>query len=399
MKKNLFRSPTLACLFLTIFVFFAPTSCKLSQSHLSGAIANRGTISPAAAASDILVQDSVHFIRSDSYTSGTLSFQTKVKVKCEIDYWTKDTQNHPQIKACQQDAGGAAFSETISPIPPNENLSIKLYFWPMDEAKSETLFYRIDENADFSALSFKQLITGRLILPLESMEVYEVNLDAPKKLADINAMFSVTPGCSATKAAVPNPFAKPNKALSINNLSTTGFATGPAAVDTQDSKRLSIYFQLLQMNQDWTWNYKYGNTEHQLVTKAPGYLNSLQIVGGGNTFPIKNKNLSLISDGVTLTGSERELDWTPLNLTAGALLFIQFTGEKTGNTLTCIFSAAAGKGTIPDNLASNLPADVYDFLAIMQSSQIVTPTDGASPTWVITAQDWRYSRLAWKTTL
>ena len=397
MNKKHFRARPLLVL-LTVFVALtAKTSCKVKKSRLNGAITHRLT-GGGNEKNDILINDSVHFTRSKDFTSGTLFFKTNIQIKCEFSYWTKSTQNHPQTKTCQQDAG-TDFSENITPIPYNENLTIKLYYWPLNQTKSEDLTKTLEENADFSAVTLQQFIAGRFIMPLKSMEVYEINLDTPKKIADLSTALTMKAGCSATKTTLPNPYSEPNKPLVINNLSTTGFLTGSASADPQDKNRLSIYFDLLQTGQEWTWTYKYNNTDHRLITKAPGYLNSLKIVGGGSEYPIKNKNLALIDDSVTLSGSEKEIDWDPQNLADGALVFVQYKGQKTGTMLTCIFPAADHKGTIPDDLMGKLPADVYDFLAVLQSSQIVPPTDGESPTWIITAQDWRFSKLAWKTTL
>ena len=397
MRKNLLWSQTTFSLLTIIVAITTLISCKTQKSRLSGAIGNRKQVS--AEAKDMLNEDSVRFTRTDTYTSGVLTFSTKIKVKCEIEYWTKNTQNHPQTKPCQESDGATEFQEKLETLPSDQNISLKLYLWPTDQSKKDNVFFRIDENADFSAVKFQQLITGRIVLPLKSMEVYEVNLEGTKKLDELAAMLTTKPGCVDKKVLLPNPFIQSNKPLTINNLSTTGFGEGPAKVHPLNPNRLSVFFDLLQMNQDWNWHYKYGELEHQLVTKAPGYLNSLKIIGGGKEFAIKNKNLNLLDDVLSLTGTEREFSWAPQNLSDGALLYIQFSGQKTGSLLTCIFPAADSKGSMPDNLASKLPADVYDFIAIMQSSQIVKPADGNSPTWVITAQDWRYSKLAWKTTL
>jgi hypothetical protein len=380
-------------LFFCLLMACAAWGCRIKKRQLVGGVSH---LKQVEANNTYVNAESISFSRSEHQISGTVRFNTNVMANCEIEFWTKKNQNHPTKVPCKNKDPSQTFEEILTPIPYNENLIIVVHIWPSDLGPSYKRSFRIEENADLSKTLTKDLLVARVILPLKSVEIHEFRLDEPKNLPDLTATLNPPVGCQQKSYQFSSPYLPANHEPTITNLKASGFGGGAAVAHPYDTRHMMVSLDTLQVNLDWHWNFMFNSQENEMVTRPPAYIASVKLNNGSTSLPLKNKSLiGLDREELSDPVADLKFEWDPANFAEPSHVVIQLHGLNTGYYLSCVYPSSAKSAEIPPEQVQLLPTDLYELLVVMQSNQVQKPIEGSAPTWIISTQDWRYTKFQW----
>lgn len=388
-------------------------SCKLRRNSLRNAMGERDGL-------ESLVPGSLSFRRSPTDNNiGELRFETKFDALYEVQYWIQNSnENNPKTfpcvagqdpVPCDKVKAGRLFAANI-PLDDNK-YSLRLLIWPSTLTKSAAKSIRIDEDGaiggDISDVIVSEMMVARTNLPLQTSEVYRHRLDQPMKVADIRAKLDQNIGCAQKETTFSNPFEDAESDLLISNLASGGFAAGSGKLHDKFPNRIREVYSAIDRQKIWEWSFDWQGNHQEFTTQPAAYLNRI-FLSSGQEERLSNKELlSTVPKHKLLKPDSIQFRWEPFNLTKGiaehSFLTVRMRGLTSNHTVTCVFEADGEQGqlgqgelplgTVDPAIVKAMPADEYELLVVLESSQVQVRNQASFPAWLITSQDWRYEKL------
>jgi hypothetical protein len=93
------------------------------------------------------------------------------------------------------------------------------------------------------------------------------------------------------------------------------------------------------------------------------------------------------------TSSDLRLSWSLANASPDSIAVVSLGFSGQSDSVTCVFNAAQGTGTVPAEFVKLLPAGKHDVsLSILSKSKLDRDQNRSVP-WAIVTNDWRLARI------
>jgi hypothetical protein len=362
----------------------------------------------------LLDDASIRFTRSPSGTSGDLSFDLKGTHSCRVDYWAEDPNGRPSPGAplslnCPNDGKTTAIKLTADDLVAGIPLTFRITVWPkaLNALSGFPLEFREAQNLDKVQAGF--LVIARYVAPRQSNEIYSYQLPKVASLSEVKTRLSAsydqneTVECTETAPATEPPFPRissvedPQKRPlhGLSEVSTDGFGRAPASAHPFFSTRLVQFYEGIERQQNWIWNFKWEGSAASFETFPPGYIASLSTNDVDNkTVLLRNRALSNVIPSVDVGAKSLRLSPSilfPTEISRYELVIK--TADASRVVLRCQYTIDQETLTIPDSYYQKLAAGEYLATLVFETNQIHYKDGAAYPPWLITAQDWIHFKL------
>jgi hypothetical protein len=362
----------------------------------------------------LLDDTSIRFTRSPSGTSGDLSFDLKGTHNCRVEYWAEDPNGRPSPGApltlnCPNDDKTTAIKLTAGGLVAGIPLTFRITVWPkaLNALSGFPLEFREAQNLDKVQAGF--LVIARYVAPRQSNEIYSFQLGKTASLSEVKAKMSANYDqneaveCSETAPPSEPPFprlasaedAQKRPLHGLSEVSTDGFGRAAATQHPFFSTRLVQFYEGIERQQNWTWNFKWEGAASSFETFPPGYIANLSMIDAENkTVILRNRALSNVIPSVDVSAKSFRL--TPSILFPTEISRYELvikTADASRTVLRCQYTIDQEALVIPDNHYQKLAAGEYLATFVFETNQIHFKDGAAYPPWLITAQDWIHFKL------
>ncbi|WP_141730732.1 hypothetical protein [Oligoflexus tunisiensis] len=391
------------------FLFFAnlSTACKIMPHSIRSDLKN-------AEVFGLLDESTIRFARSPSGTSGDLTFELKGTHSCRVEYWTEDPNGKPPIGSplslnCPNDGKTTAVKLGVDGLVAGIPLTFRITVWPkaLNALSGFPLEFRESQNLDTVQAGF--LVIARYVAPRQSNEIYTYQLPKVISLSEVKAKMSASYDqdeaveCSETTASTEPPFtritsvedAQKRPMHGLSEVSTDGFGRAAAAQHPFFATRLVQFYEGIERQQNWIWNFKWEESAASFETFPPGYIANLSTIDVENrTVILRNRALSNVIPAV-------EAGPKSFRLTASILYPTEIsryelvikTADASRTVLRCQYTIDQETLTIPDDHYQKLAAGEYLATLVFETNQIHFKDGASYPPWLITAQDWIHFKI------
>ncbi len=362
----------------------------------------------------LLDDSSIRFTRSPSGTSGDLAFNLKGNHSCRVEYWAEDPNGRPSPGApltlnCPNDGKSTAIKLTAEGLVAGIPLTFRITVWPktLNALSGFPLEFREAQNLDKAQAGF--LVIARYVAPRQSNEIYSFQLPKVVSLAEVKAKMSASYDqneaveCSETGPASEPPFprissvedAQKRPLHGLSEVSTDGFGRAAAAQHPFFATRLVQFYEGIERQQNWIWNFKWEGAAANFETFPPGYIANLSTIDADNKAVIlKNRALSNVIPSIEV--GARSFRLTPSILYPTEISRYELvlkTADASRTVLRCQYTIDQDALVIPDNHYQKLAAGEYLATFVFETNQIHFKDGAAYPPWLITAQDWIHFKI------
>jgi hypothetical protein len=390
-------------------VFFAnlSTACKILPHAIRSDLKN-------AEVFGLLDESSIRFTRSPSGTSGDLSFNLKGTHSCRVEYWADDPNGRPPVGSpltlnCPNDGQTTAIKLKADDLVAGIPLTFRITVWPkaLNALSGFPLEFRESQNLDTVQAGF--LVIARYVAPRQSNEIYSYQLPKVISLSEVKAKMSASYDqneaveCSETTAATEPPFpritsvedAQKRPMHGLSEVSTDGFGRAAAAQHPFFATRLVQFYEGIERQQNWIWNFKWEGNAASFETFPPGYIANLSSIDAENrTVVLRNRALGNVIPSMDVGPKSFRLTTSILYPTEiSRFELVIKTADASRTVLRCQYTIDQETLTIPDNHYQKLAAGEYLATLVFETNQIHFKDGAAYPPWLITAQDWIHFKI------
>lgn len=362
----------------------------------------------------LLDDASIRFTRSPSGTSGDLAFNLKGTHSCRVDYWADDPNGRPSPGAplslnCPNDGKTTDIKLTADGLVAGIPLTFRITVWPkaLNALSGFPLEFRETQNLDKVQAGF--LVIARYVAPRQSNEIYSFQLPKVASLSEVKAKMSASYDqdeavkCTDTAAATEPPFPRISSAEDpqkrpmhgLSEVSTDGFGRAAATAHPFFATRLVQFYEGIERQQNWIWNFKWEGEGASFETFPPGYIANLSTIDTENkTVILKNRALSNVIPSVDAGAKSFRL--TPSILYPTEISRYELvikTADASRTVLRCQYTIDQEALVIPDSDYQKLAAGEYLATFVFETNQIHFKDGAAYPPWLITAQDWIHFKI------
>lgn len=354
-----------------------------------------------------IAQDSIGFKRNTAKTEGELFFELKSDLNCRIEYWSDDLSVAPNITAplallCPETTD-RAFRIPITDLVPGSPYSFKIVVWPksLDSSAAAAVIFR--EGGNLEAIKSDVLVIAKHVRPRRASELYAVALKDQNNLSQIKQKIFETRAidpdqpCQLGQASQALLFEKPedqNSLFGLKDVSSDGYGRAVAELHPFHEGRLKLSYESIESRQNWQWRFNWNQTIYNFEVLPPGYITEFNLVQDESIHPLSSASLAGAVEEIDLSTSDLQIEMQNLFPQEIAYLDVllkdRFNPE---NSLHCRFSGNESRHTIASDLIGKLKPGTYDFVATFETIQIHYIQDTPYPPWVISSQDWVFSRL------
>ena len=403
---------------LILCLLFAAPGCFLSKKKAGG----------PAAASTLIVANSVFIDRLGLGDSARVQFKTTANTVCELAFSPQDEKNPaapaaPAVVPCSdQGQPRTAFIEKLEGLRTDTLYFVTISVWVPPATKAQAQRFTVRETPDNPSIvsgggsgsggagtsssgtggaggaggassggAFNELLVARLDIPLKSAEVHRHVPAAPVDTATIKAKLTRKLGCQQGVPAADAPFRDANADIGIKNLITRDFATATAQASPDHPERLQLAYTAVNtgMNQ-WSLLYLSANKKDVLVPVQPISQILNVEMESANITNFDPPQLGKAADLFKIDASKPlKFAWTTgNNLLELSYMSIQIGRPDNDKSIYCVFAASKGVGVIEPALLQNLDDGDQVVLVELASNQFWVK-DG----WLLTVYDWRSGRI------
>ncbi|MBQ48959.1 MAG: hypothetical protein CMP10_16355 [Zetaproteobacteria bacterium] len=361
------------------FVLLSP-SCKLKEHRLQ--------ILESSVPDNLVDLSRLSFKRSPTGTSAVLSFPTKTKLQCSLEFWSLDDNVLPLISdpssiECNHNPENNEIVIRLENIYPDTSYGVRVLLWPPDLSKSVAKSFVIKESPlTFSA---ERLILAKTVVPQYTTEFSSVNLNSSLNSYELSQKVQGKLGCSNQNLEFPF---KSNANRSFSNIQTSGFAEGSAQL-TKNQQAMRHDFSYLQTSLNWEFSATIEGEDRSFSVSPPAYIDTLNIKTGKD-FRLKNNSLNKLPEKIPLTSSEIQFSWVTKNVTRNSWINIDISNQF--NKIVCRFPESSGKASIPKQELELLAQGDYKLTAKLESYLYKT-IKSSDIVFLFGSNDWRYANL------
>jgi hypothetical protein len=362
----------------------------------------------------LLDRDSIRFNRRPSGTSGDFSFNLKGTHSCRVDYWTDDPNGKPPMGSpltlnCPNDGTSTAIKLSADGLTAGTPLTFRITVWPkaLNALSGFPLEFR--ESQDLGRMQAGFLVIARYVGPRQSNEIYSFQLPKVMSLDEVKAKMSLsydqdeTVACSETTAATDPPFPRLSSAEDaqkrpmhgLSQVSTDGFGRASAAAHPFFATRLVQFYEGIERQQNWVWNFQWEGSAASFETLPPGYIANLSTIDAENrTVILRNRALSNVIPSVDI--GPRSFRLTPSILYPTEISRYELVikaADASRTLLRCQYTIDQDTITIPEVYYQKLAAGEYLATLVFETNQIHFKDGATYPPWLITAQDWIHFKI------
>lgn len=344
---------------------------------------------------DEVIEGSVSFVRSADRLSGTLKFRASKAIHCALEYWHEGIATSPIQKDCEPEAT-ANIEEAITGLVPEESYTFKIFVWSEGEALDPNKYFIVKEkdlNEDFTTA---QMFVARMVIPQFSVDLIQHQLDKPQSITAIRKSLEVPLGCKTGPLDHAHPYLFAKRPIEISSVGTSGFAQGAATVHPRDDGRLQLSYDSIQPDQTWGWSLVYQAKNLAFTSATPGYFKGIFLETSEGETKLGPEARSLAKNSLETSHAQA----SPLKLRFDLsrvypTSFTAITLEKVDgkDAAHCIFSSDAKSYTFDPAVLSKLTKGTYTLTAVHESHLLRARAEEKFPTWLISAQDYRFTKL------
>ncbi|MDQ3234501.1 MAG: hypothetical protein M3Q07_22080 [Pseudobdellovibrionaceae bacterium] len=362
----------------------------------------------------LLEEGSLRFSRSPSGTSGDLSFNLKGTHSCRVEYWADDPNGKPPVgspltMACPNDGKTTAIKLTADELVAGIPLTFRITVWPkaLNALSGFPLEFREAQDLDKVQAGF--LVVARYVAPRQSNEIYSFQLPKVMSMAEVKAKMSAnydqTEATECTEAPPPTdpPFpriastedAQKRPLHGLSEVSTDGFGRATATAHPFFATRLVQFYEGIERQQNWIWNFKWEGAGANFETFPPGYIANLSTIDADNrTVILRNRALGNVIPVVDAGAKSFRLTPSILYPTEiSRYELVVKTADASRILLRCQYTIDQDTLTIPDSYYQKLIAGEYLATLVFETNQIHFKDGAVYPPWLITAQDWIHFKI------
>ncbi|MCX6127547.1 MAG: hypothetical protein NTX25_00615 [Proteobacteria bacterium] len=361
----------------------------------------------------MLDSNSINFARTPNGSGGTLSFLLKERHNCRVEYWTDDPTGLPPLGApksmpCPNDGTSLAVKLAIKDISPGLALNFRITVWPRTLTALKGFSVEYKEAKDLSRVKAGYLIVARYVSPRNSNEIYSYQFSKTTTIEDIKTKLIQNNNQDEPVVCSDKPVdqilafprsesaedAQKRPLHGLSDVNTDGYGRTTAEVHPFFSTRLMQFYDSIDRQQNWRWNFHWEGQVNSFESLPPGYLASLNMIEGNNTVLLKNRLLGNVLPAVESTG--KTLRFTPSILYPTEISRYELTIKSSDASkllLRCQFSIDQETLTVPENFYEKIPAGEYIATLMYETNQIHYKEGANYPPWLITAQDWIHFKI------
>jgi hypothetical protein len=380
-------------------------SCKMLPNTIRSELKN-------TEADALLDVGSFQFQREANGTQGELRFKLKDQYFCRVEYAATDPSGRPAPSSpasvdCPDDGGKLEKQLTIENLTPGISLVFRIYPWPKTLTGVKAVFKEFREDQDLAKVQATYIVVSRYNGPRNSNEIYTYLFPKQINLAEIkNTLLQRGPkdavSCTEGAGETQPPFPRfrsqednPKRPLhGLTQVSTDGFAQANASIHPFFDTRLTQFYDDVDRQQNWQWNFQWNGKQHTFESYPPGYMASLNLLDGETSTPLRNRQLGNVVPSYEV--AVRPFSLAPSILFPTELASYQLTvksADASRTLLRCDFAVDQEVLSIPNNFYQKLGAGEYLVSLSLETHQIHFKEGGAYPPWLITAQDWVHFKI------
>ncbi len=361
----------------------------------------------------LLEQDSIRFNRSPLGTSGELSFQLKGRHSCRVDYWAenpngKPSPGSPMTANCPNDGLSSTVKLNVEGITVGVPLNFRIIVWPKALNALSGFALEFKESQDLAKALAGNMVIARYVGPRNSNEIYTYQFTNTTSLAEVKARLSASYSqeeavqCTETGAASLPPYPRLQSAEDsqkrplhgLSEVSTDGFGRAAAAIHPFFSTRLMQFYESVERQQNWLWNFKWEGQAASFESFPPGYLANLSYSNAEVTTVIKNRLLGNVLPAVD--AGPKSFRLTPSILYPTEMSRFELTiktADASKTLLRCQYTIDQESLGIPDSFYQKLVTGEYLATLVLETNQVHFREGASYPPWLITAQDWIHFKI------
>lgn len=351
-------------------------------------------------AANLIVASSVVFQRNTDRVSGTLKFKTKVPILCEIQYWTKDESTPPDegaplSKPCSQKQAQTDVEEILTELQINGTYVFKVLLWMPQLGKGAMKYFTIQEDGGDDNRVTDEMLVAKTLLPQNTTEILHYKFPSATNVLNIKKSVELPLGCQEKPPASLETYSQAQDSKFLESLSLRGFASATAAPHPAHPSRMMAFYEFLERDQIWEWDFKWKNSPFYFATKAPPYLDSISMTSG-SAEPVRMRNKGLATQVTTHAVARETMKWEWVGKNTSNLTYLNvIIAEKSGEPkLFCSFDGRTGKAEIGKEWIDKLPAGEFEMTAVMDSTQIYSQQNPNFPIWLLKTHDWRFAHIS-----
>lgn len=361
-----------------------------------------------------LIEDgSLKFSRSMEGTSGEFNFQLKDRHNCRVEYWSDDPTGRPAPSSpmavdCPAESPQNSVKIPVQNITAGMPLTFRVHVWPKTLTFLTSLSVEFKEGRDLTKVEAGHLVVARYMSPRNSSEIYTYQFAKSTSLAEVKTalQFKGVAGedtCTTGDVDEEPPFPrfksqndKQGRPLhGLGAVSTSGYGTKAAENHPFFPTRLTQYYDNVDRQQNWKWNFEWEGKKYSFESFPPGYMANVDLISGQQRIPIQNRALGNALVSAVELGNQ-SFSLSPILLYApeiGVYHFTLKTADASRTVLRCDFSADQRELTIPSNFLQKVTAGEYIATLALDTTQIHYKEGSAYPPWLISTQDWVYFKI------
>ena len=205
-------------------------------------------------------------------------------------------------------------------------------------------------------------------------------------------------GCfNSTLPSVTSYFDSTKKKILISNLSSTGFATGPATVHPSFNNYLQQFFESydLQMTFNLAFKAQPEKIDLQFSSDPPARITAMNIktptlyqIGGSAQRKLTTKETNIKYEGNSLS-----ISWIARKVPkkSPSNIVLKLESKSADNSYYCVLDTSKSNDIIQKEFLRNIPSGKYDLTIILESFQFISRTSPNFTPWIIISNDWRWA--------
>jgi hypothetical protein len=331
---------------------------------------------------DFINQESISLERSSDGTSMTIAFETKEAAQCKLGFYPV---NGPATKDTPKDcvtSSAKKFSETISPIPKDQMITVVIKVWPSKETEGSARVIIIPEASpnlgDQSiSLLLVDLGAGRLDITSTASGANPSELMAQRTAVGDQK-------CSPLDQS-PQASALSRSTILIKGATSRGFIN--SSTTRVSPSVMGANFSAIQRDStEWNVTARSSKGFGQLRLAKPTLLSSV-IFSGQSQLQGNEDNLEDTDPPVVFlnTGSTMVASWTLSGTEANAVATLTIAPFGSFPGIICRAPASSQKITVPGNLLAGVPTTSRIWATLrLDSWQHIE-----KERWLVRVSDWR----------
>ncbi|NRA65781.1 MAG: hypothetical protein HRU19_14925 [Pseudobacteriovorax sp.] len=378
------------------------TSCKYQPNQVRSTLQSKNIY-------EFIEQGSIVFSRIEDRTKADLSFKMTGNYQCAISLWSEDpnakhTVDQPKNYSCPKNEN--PINATLTGLEPSVPYSIKISVWPEKLSSQTSASITLLEDKTLREIQTDKILVASFNTARQTGEIYPFLLREKKSLLDIKndilVIYDNSESCTTSKPprnfiysqnfSAPDP---QSRALhGIESVSSDGYGNGKSKPHKFFSNRLVHNFRSINSNQPIEWQMRYDGQDKTFSTLQPVQLKKLNLTTERGFSEIINRSLKGAAPKIKVGRSSPRFAVEVLYPTE--ISYIHFWIQESTNReqgIFCTYKLSDNSINLDSKLYDSLGEGSYDFTAVVESIEIHFDEKLAYPPWIISHQDWVYSKF------